>query len=61
MRTLQSELKRVEMTKKKDNSITKKSLTSKVQHKESSKREIEELMGIHRPTYRKHRGAFRSK
>lgn len=61
MRTLQSELKRVGMTKKKDKSNTKKSFTSKAQQKESNKREIEELMGIHRPTYRKHRGAFRSK
>lgn len=61
MRTIQSELRRVGLSKKSEKVVKKRIFTSGESEKDARKREIEELMGIRRPTYRKHRGSFRSK
>ena len=56
MRTIQSEIQRHGLS---NNQLNVKA-TSKASEK-LSKRELEELMGIKRPTYKRVRGAFRSK
>lgn len=53
-RTLQDQLVDKGLAKKTGQKVESKKKTEKL-----SKRDIEELMGIKRPTYRRNRGAFR--
>ena len=57
VRTLQDQLVKKGLVKKTD----KKARTTHVPKETFSKREIEELMGIKRPTYHKVKGSFRSR
>jgi len=60
MKTLQDELKKLKKNKKK----RKKKRKAKVQpevKKDMSFKDIEELMGIRRPTYKRQNGAIRQK
>lgn len=56
MRTMQSELVEKNLAANDPPQLSKKKPTEKF-----SRRELEELMGVRRPTYIKRHGAFRSK
>lgn len=56
MRILQTELIQKDIYKK-----TKEEEKQQHNHEKMSRREIEELMGVKRPTYKRNKGAFRQK
>lgn len=57
MRILQTELIQKGIYRKTKEEENKQ----KLNHEKMSRREIEELMGVKRPTYKRNKGAFRQK
>ena len=56
MRTIQSEMERHGIKNR-----HKKKKPEKKKHETLTERDIKELMGINRPTYKRHKGAFRQR
>jgi hypothetical protein len=56
MRTIQSELKRLGIKKRPENKSRKKHINENL-----TEREIKDLMGVNRPTYKRHKGAYRQR
>jgi hypothetical protein len=55
MRTIQSELKRLGISKKRHEP------RKKHDHEKLTEREIKDLMGVNRPTYKRYKGAYRQR